>query len=106
VYDKVLGRYVNVYTDANGAQVYGYSESEYFTPSLVTNLITNGENILNPTGWHQEKDGTVPVELVPSYSSNSSSDVKRTFGLEFAFNKQSNKYLKNTGFKDSAENIK
>lgn len=96
-YDKTLGRYVSVY-DKNGTKVYGYAESEYFTPSLVTNLITNGRDITSSNGWDQDAPGSIKVDMIER-------DGKKHFGLEFLCG-NSNIHLINSGFRDNAKTIK
>jgi hypothetical protein len=53
VFDKTLNRFVNVY-QKDGKEYYGYTKSEYFSPSYVTNFVTNGEEIIYTSGWMQE----------------------------------------------------
>ena len=53
-YDAKLGRYVKVYTTANGHERYGYTETTYHSPLTVRDLITNGKNFLNTIGWSPE----------------------------------------------------
>lgn len=51
-YDKLLERYVNVYTDTStGKQVYGYQTSEFSDPLMVINLVVNSSNFKNLDGW-------------------------------------------------------
>jgi hypothetical protein len=51
-YDKTAEKYVNIYTK-DGNEYYGYVDTKYFSPSLVTNYITNGESIIYSSGWRQ-----------------------------------------------------
>lgn len=51
-YDKVLEQYVKVYKDGE-KEIYGFTRTEYNTPELVENLITNGEgNFIGTDGWY------------------------------------------------------
>ena len=97
-YDKVLGEYVKVYQKEND-KVYGYSKAEYFTPSLITNYITNGNLILSNSGWDQEKDGSLEIGSYPSIEL-SSFGTNRAYGIKY--NKSP---LLNNGFRDNAESI-
>lgn len=97
-YDKVLGEYVKVYQKGND-KVYGYSKAEYFTPSLITNYITNGNLILSNSGWDQEKDGSLEIGSYPSIGS-SSFGTNRAYGIKY-----NNSPLLNNGFRDNAESI-
>ena len=64
-YDKLLDRYVDVYTDseADNRKVYGYSTSEFTDPLAVTNLVVNSSNFTNVSGWDTE--GDLSFELYP-----------------------------------------
>lgn len=112
VRDKILNRTVNVY-EKNGVEYRGYVESQYITPSLVTNYITNGQNIISASGWDQYEDGKVDVILNPSYEAKPTiaEGEKRRFGIEFAQDYRNqdgdyNPYLINSGIRDNAETIK
>lgn len=110
-YDKALEEYVKVYENKKGNKVYGYTKTEYFTPSLVTTYITNGHNILSATGWDQEQDGTVGVEMYPLAGQALEKGENRKFGIQYKqFDENDgvakNGYLLNSGFRDNAESIK
>lgn len=51
IYDEVAGRFVYVYKDAKGDKYYGYSDTEYISPSYVRNFITNAKNFSSTAGW-------------------------------------------------------
>lgn len=95
-FDPVLQRYVNVYTDSNGARVYGYVDTEYTAPSLVANYVTNGKTILSASGWAQEKAAELEVDY---------DDEIEHYGIKFS-QSEDNSFLMNTGFRDNAETIK
>lgn len=107
-YDKVLDQYVKVY-EKDGEKRCGYTKSEYVSPSLVTNYVTNGNNILSESGWQQEMDGSLNITMYPSIDTPSN---LRSFGIEFiqriadSQDGQKNTYLLNSGFRDNLENIK
>lgn len=105
-YDAVLEKYVNVYKDSADSTVYGYTESEYFSPSLVTNLITNGHSITDGVGWKQQNGTTVMAGMRPQVTVDLEPGKTREFGLEFNYNADKNTYLINSGFKNNAETIK
>lgn len=50
-YDSKLEKYVTVYKDKLGKEVYGYTEDEYISPSTVRNYITSPSNFSAYTGW-------------------------------------------------------
>lgn len=68
-YDKLLDRYVSVYTDSEtGKEVYGYSTSEFTDPLVVTNLVVNPSNFTNVSGWNTKGDLT--FKLYPGLTQN------------------------------------
>ena len=99
VYDPVMDKYVQSY---NGGEVYSYTQTEYVSPSLVTNLITNGDDIIYPTGWRQGTGGTLETVKIGEVKAEGGITYT-TFGLNFL--PQGN-FLLNYGFRDSAELIK
>lgn len=60
-YYAPLNRYVNIYTNENGEERYGYVENEYETTPVVMNLITNSKNFTNTSGW-ETSDGLYKLE--------------------------------------------
>ena len=51
IYNEELGRYVNIYTNGAGAEIYSYTATETTTVESVRNLITNSSNFIQTTGW-------------------------------------------------------
>lgn len=49
-YDSTIDKYVNVYTH-EGKEIYGYSESEYVSPTVVQSYVTNPNSYSSYTGW-------------------------------------------------------
>lgn len=49
-YDATIDKYVKVYQD-NGQTIYGFEESEYISPAIVTNLVANPAEFVETTGW-------------------------------------------------------
>lgn len=72
-YDEILERYVDVYKDENGKEVYGYVKSDYKEPVIVKNLITNSpESFLTSYdsddvkyGWEGSPEGTANYMFNP-----------------------------------------
>ena len=50
-YSKILGRYVNVYSDSNNVEYLGYQTTTFNSPLNTTNLISNPKNYSNIDGW-------------------------------------------------------
>lgn len=50
-YDSTIDKYVSVYKQDNGEEIYGYTETEYTSPLVVRNFITNGRDYESTTGW-------------------------------------------------------
>ena len=66
VYDDALGQYVKVYGNNEGKEIYGFTKTEYITPELVENLITNGEGDFTSTaGWYSTTTATRELSFFP-----------------------------------------
>lgn len=50
LFDSTIDKYVNVF-DKNGTEYYGFTKSEYITPTAVQTFITNGEGFSSDSGW-------------------------------------------------------
>jgi hypothetical protein len=50
-YDAVLDKYVTVYKDSDGNEVYGITETEYVSPASTKLCITNPYGFTSLTGW-------------------------------------------------------
>ena len=50
LFDSTIDKYVNVF-DKNGTEYYGFTKSEYVTPTAVQTFITNGEGFSGDSGW-------------------------------------------------------
>jgi hypothetical protein len=50
-YDATIDKYVGVYYDSENKEVYGFMETEYNSPALVQNYITNGTDFTSEAGW-------------------------------------------------------
>lgn len=104
VYDSLLGRYVNVYSDDNNTIIHGYSESKYISSALVSNYITNGLSITSDSGWDQQKLEEMDVVMFPSFKDKPERDVERFFALKFEQD-NNNAFVMNSGFRDHAGKI-
>ena len=51
VYDATIDKYVYVYKDSANTEFYGYTESDYISPSAVSNYITSPNSFTSNTGW-------------------------------------------------------
>jgi hypothetical protein len=103
-YDSVLKRHVNVYTNDSRDLIYGYGAAEYYTPSLVSTYITNGQTILDRSGWKQTNNNSVKVDLYPPLPQDLPEDGQRKFVI--VYDASNNNSLVNSGFKDNADLIK
>lgn len=50
LFDSTIDRYVNVY-EKDKTEYYGYTKSEYITPTAVQTFITQGEGFSSDSGW-------------------------------------------------------
>lgn len=65
-YDKTIGKYVSVYTkEGSDDEYYGFTKTEYLSPSAVINYMVNPTGFTSTTGWIGEKvsDGDVKVSI-------------------------------------------
>jgi hypothetical protein len=51
LYDPKTDKYVSLYADSTGKDVYGFTVTEYISPTILKNLITNSENFVSTNGW-------------------------------------------------------
>ena len=60
-YDSTIDKYVNVYTN-DDKEIYGYTETEYISPTTVQSYVTNPNSYSSYTGWEvggvQTSEGT------------------------------------------------
>ena len=54
-YDSTIDKYVNVYKDESGKEIYGYTETEYLSPATVRSYVTNPNSYESYTGWEVGK---------------------------------------------------
>ena len=54
-YDPTIDKYVNIYKDSQGKEIYGYTETEYISPATVRSYVTNPNSYESYTGWEVGK---------------------------------------------------
>lgn len=55
-FDPVSNKYVGIYTEGE-KEIYGYTETKYISPAVVTNIVTNATEFVDTTGWTGGKGG-------------------------------------------------
>lgn len=63
-YDANLDRYVDFYKDNNGKEYACFTETEYIMPETLVNLITNGSDFKNTSGWLWGTGQTVELVFI------------------------------------------
>lgn len=126
-YNPALNKIIYYYQDAEGYEVAGYTETEYITPNLIQNLVTNNE-FKSTDGWHgtcwkpevgpggivdenkdqpyaivQAKTSPDLIEALKKGEYNSSIEYKPYLHIEL---KHGNHCVTNTGFYDNRKIIK
>lgn len=75
LYDVNLGRYVDFYKDNNDDEYACFTETDYIMPETLVNLVTNGSDFKNTSGWLWGTGQTVEQVFVDNngniYESNS-----------------------------------
>lgn len=101
-YDKLLDRYVGVYTDnTTGKKVYGYSTSTFSDPLSVVNLVVNPSNFTNISGWYSTGDLT--FELYPKITQNT---VLETYQAKSYLKLPNKKYIYNSAVDSNQQYFK
>lgn len=119
-YDANLGRYVDFYKNSNNTEYACFTETEYIMPETLVNLITNGSDFKNTSGWLWGTGQTVEQVFVDSngkiYEPNSAelddTSWKNLADIWLHYNSTSNLksglkinsnygWIINTGLKDS-----
>ena len=105
LYDPKTDKYVSLYADSTGKDVYGFTVTEYISPTILKNLITNSENFVSTNGWQAEENCTVEDAVYPPI--NNITDVINTEFMSLLkvsfFNRYS--YIYNSGISDNKANI-
>ena len=50
-FDSAIDKYVKVYKNYDGSEIYGYTEQEYTSPTAVVSYVTNPNNFDSTIGW-------------------------------------------------------
>ena len=116
-FDATIDKYVNVFKK-DGNTYYGFTQTEYITPTAVQTYITNGEGFTSVNGWkvggyRESEDATETIypslELIGFPDSR---DVEDLINIEeyrsfLKFNRTNEKQLLyNSGFEDHHSAIK
>ena len=105
IYDPVLEDYVTLYKDSSGKDVYGYTKTEYISPTLLKNFITNYSNFTSTNGWTAQLNSSVEDTIYPPIESVSDlSKVTFVPYLRVHFQNTSS-YIYNSGFYDNRSDI-
>ena len=120
-FDAKIDKYVNVYSEINEGkeinELYGYTETDYISPTAVQNYITNSSGFTNLSGWEVGSDGSSNYPDLDLYGTPDifSSDYNdntpfRSFVKYFPYkkNEQSqeiNTPIYNSGFADNRSQI-
>ena len=115
-FDSTINKYVNVYKK-DGIEYYGYTESEYITPTAVTNFITNSAGFTSDTGWETGGYINNNKTVYPSLKLQGFPDIRdvdpeeisniENFRSFLSFKRtNNNQFLYNSGFSDSCSAIK
>jgi hypothetical protein len=104
-YNSKLEKYVGVYKDNSGKEVYGFTKTEYNTPELVENLITNGEgDFTSESGWYNTTTATRELGFDPPVSQWTSEEI--TSFIRVKEEEGANEcWIVNTGLYDSRTKI-
>ena len=105
IFDAKTNKYVSVYKDAQGQDVYGFTETEYIAPTILKNYITNSENYPNTQGWLAPESCTLKDAIYPPIS-NITDVVNANFMslMKMKF-PNSSTYIYNSGIQDNRANI-
>ena len=109
-YEVNSQKYVLLYKDGDGHDVYGYTESEYITGDSVQNVVTNNKNFVDLSGFKYKDGLDFSTLLYPVY------DDSTPANLRIWLNATKKQYLKvkftptnalicNTGIADSRASI-
>ena len=101
-YDSGLDRYVNVY-EKNGAEYYGYTETEYFSPIVVKNYVTSPNSFSSTAGWIAGADskGQFATLELKGYPDIRYSKDQTDFVSLLHVKTSGNQYIFNSGFQDN-----
>lgn len=116
-YDATIDKYVYVYKDAQDNTYYGYTESDYISPTSVSNYITSPNSFTSTAGWEvggvkvEGKEDTQFPSLIPqgypdmrdiNYEDLETTTFQSFLKYKVNYNGQ---LLFNSGFADSRSKI-
>lgn len=102
-YDATIDKYVQIYKK-DGIQYYGFTKSEYLSPSAVMNYAANPDSFKNTTGWQTDKNNIeFDIATTPEFEPNNTISVYQTF-LHYKNNK--NAWVMNAGIGGNRSTIK
>jgi hypothetical protein len=65
-YDSTIDKYVQVYKKKGTDDIYyGFTETEYISPTAVVNYVANPNGFITTTGWQATKNAPVKVVTYP-----------------------------------------
>lgn len=104
-YESSIDKYVSIYEDSSGNEIYGFTETEYISPTLITNFITNSEYFTTTEGWLAGNGAVIDQYIYPSVA-NVKNFATTNFGsyLKLKFEK-SGGLVYNSGIKDNQTKI-
>jgi hypothetical protein len=74
-YDSTIDKYVQVYkkkrTDGTYDTYYGFTETEYISPTAVVNYVANPSGFITTTGWQTTKGAKIEVVTSPEITAGS-----------------------------------
>ena len=102
-YDATIDKYVKIYRK-DGIQYYGFTKSEYLSPSAVINYAANPDSFKNTTGWQTDKNNIeFDITTTPEFEPDNTISVYQTF-LHYKNNK--NAWVMNAGIGGNRSTIK
>lgn len=111
-YDKVLDKYVKIYSNNRFNKIKGYTETEYVTSDFVSNLVTNSTDFVTDVGWYGINDGveeisafSYPNDALSVLNTAISSETVKTY-IKVMPRYVGNYLFYNTGFEDNKKILK
>ena len=124
-FNQIIGQYVSIYTDGSNNQYYGYLDTEFTAPNMISNWVTNPSAFKSTSGWHtgtlnstvsSATKGTIINEAINDRTAETLINDLRsgdyvdgdtyTAQLRYTHPSQSNAIVVNSGFYDSRTSIK
>lgn len=115
-YDTKIDKYVKVYKDENGNIIHVFTESEYISPVIVQNLITNPVDFESDAGWYSTNSSSKVENVIQNKNNQTLEELLKlskkpeaidtNFISYIYFNCTNSEHLlKNSGPKDSVAQI-